>query len=179
MHIFVDVLLHTLRMCLIIHIHMRFFQIRLASTDYVRHGLVFPVVHTFGPFCVISIVNVGKCKKMDPGVHFECVRGSVQEIIDYRSKDSTFKEFGTRPSTAAVSNSYSQSIALAEKGEFGTLKTDYLALYLHYKLTLNSLFKFNEDKLKDVCGVWLFGPPDSGKHFSIYTLFGDSLYVKI
>lgn len=35
------------------------------------------------------------------------------------------------------------------------------------------------NQLNDVCGIWLFGPRGSGKEYSIYSLFGDSLYVKI
>lgn len=49
-------------------------------------------------------------------------------------------------------------------------------MYLRYKRTL---LKFNVTYLNNVCGIWLYSSPASGKDFSIYCLFGDSLYVKI
>lgn len=40
--------------------------------------------------------RLAACKKVAPGAHFECLRGTVQENIYYCSKDNQFKEFGTR-----------------------------------------------------------------------------------
>lgn len=82
------------------------------------------------------------------------------------------------PVTSGQSSSFSECIALAERSEFANIKKDYPELYLRYKWTLENLYKFNVDKLSDICGIWQFGPPGSGKDYSIYSFLGDSLYVK-
>lgn len=79
-----------------------------------------------------------QCKKMVPVAYFQRVRGSIQENLDYCNKDDQFKAFGTCPSLTYEFNSYTHYNALAEKGEFSTIKMEYPALYIHYRRTLES-----------------------------------------
>lgn len=46
-------------------------------------------------------------------------------------------------------------------------------------LGIRSLFKYNVELLLDTCGVWLYGPPLTGKVYSIYSYFDEYLFVKI
>lgn len=45
-------------------------------------------------------------------------------------------------------------------------------------MTLESLLKFNIQYLDESRGLWLYGSPGSGKDYSIYTYFGNDLYIK-
>nr|QWY79447.1 MAG: replication-associated protein [Cressdnaviricota sp.] len=117
-------------------------------------------------------------KKDFPGAHFTRARGSAQENYDYCSKDGNFREFGTRPVTGRGGGAFAHVLQQAERGSIASIKDTYPGIYLRYKKTLESLRVIDAAELGESCGIWLYGPPRSGKDFGCISHFKDSLYSK-
>lgn len=71
---------------------------------------------------------------------------------------------------------FSRSIRLAEEGNLEEVKEDLPGIYLRHKSTLESLAQYDTEDLDNSCGIWISGPPRSGKDFAVRQLA--DLYVK-
>lgn len=117
-------------------------------------------------------------KKRFPAAHIERSRGSPEENRSYCSKDGTFTEFGTLPSTGRGGGRFKDVLASAEAGDIESIKNSDPGLYIRYKKTLESLRLFDSTDLKGSCGCWISGPPRCGKDYAVHQRYGASLYVK-
>lgn len=116
-----------------------------------------------------------------PGSHIEKCRGSTDEAADYCQKDGDFKEFGKRPPVHARTDKFQAALRLAEAGKLEEVKNTFSALYTRYSQFYKSSIKVCIDELDDACGVWIYGPPRSGKDYGVRTMakeLGKSLYLK-
>nr|QTE03386.1 MAG: replication-associated protein [Luscinia calliope CRESS-DNA-virus sp.] len=133
--------------------------------------------HFQGYVCFKNRQYLSYCKKRIPGAHFERSRGTPTENREYCSKDGEVKEFGSLPSTGRGGGIFADAIKQAENGDIDTVKSSHPGLYLRYKKTLESLRRVNTDELNDSCGIWMFGPPRSGKDYAVMSKF-KSLFNK-
>lgn len=111
-----------------------------------------------------------------PGAHIEKARGSPQENVDYCKKDGDFQSFGQLPSAPGSSNKFRDAICLAKSNRLAEVEEVHPGLFLRYKKTLESCIAFTTDELDCECGVWICGPPGTGKDYSVRQL-GD-VFVK-
>lgn len=110
-------------------------------------------------------------KKWLPDCHIEVMRGSIKEASDYCKKDNDFKEFGVMPASAEKGcNKFKEVISLAKSGKITEIEDNHPGLYLRYKRTLETLKEFDKSELNGSCGVWINGPPRSGKDFAVRSL---------
>lgn len=123
-----------------------------------------------------SRTRLPTCKKAVPGAHFEPSKGTAQENITYCSKDGNFTEFGSPTLSSGAGSVFSSVITAARENRIQSIETDYPGVFLRYKKTLESLALFRSTDLTGSCGVWICGPPRSGKDYAVRK-FGN-LYVK-
>lgn len=147
--------------------------------------LVFGLEHCFdtnqsfyqGFVCFKNRHYVNGVKKAFPNSQIKRAEGSVQENIDFCKKEGEWKEFGIVPTTNNGGNRFAQVLKAAEKGELKTVKNSYPGLYIRYKKTLESLSPCNKSSLNSPCGIWIYGPPHSGKKCGVMN-FCSSLFLK-
>lgn len=115
-------------------------------------------------------------KRWIPQAHFERARGSPAEASEYCKKDGDFMEFGQLPTVSGRASKFGDLLAKAERGEIDALKAEYPGQYIRYKANILSSMQFSTDQLSNSCGVWISGPPRTGKDFSVRKL--KSVYIK-
>nr|QTE03483.1 MAG: replication-associated protein [Ficedula mugimaki CRESS-DNA-virus sp.] len=116
-------------------------------------------------------------KKWIPTAHFERARGTPEEFSNYCKKDGDFSEFGVLPSSTGRADKFGDILRKAEAGEIAEIKEAYPGMYLRYKATILSSLKCDVTELDGSCGVWINGPPRSGKDYAVRQL--DSVYNKM
>jgi len=113
-------------------------------------------------------------------MHYSACKGSEQQNITYCSKDDDFTEFGKRASPGKR-NDLDVVKALLDDG--GTLRdvadTDF-NVYCRYKNSLSTyIHLIQEPRLAEsVRGIWIWGPPGTGKSHTARDLAQDDLYLK-
>ncbi|AXL65903.1 replication-associated protein [Longjawed orbweaver circular virus 1] len=115
-------------------------------------------------------------KKVGYTGHFEAMRGSPQQASEYCKKDSDYTEFGQLPVVSSGGSVFADALAKAKAGDFDSIEENHPGVFLRYRGTLLSCFKYNVVELLNSCGVWICGPPRSGKDYSVRKL--SSLYIK-
>ncbi|AFS65297.1 replication-associated protein [Dragonfly circularisvirus] len=123
--------------------------------------------HLQGFICLKERKRLAGVKKLLGSVHLEASRGTVDQNIQYCSKDGEFTEFGSRPSSGPATSPFALAIAAATDGRLDDVKSTHPGIYLRYKKTLESLQKFRSDDLDGSCGVWICGPPRIGKDYAV------------
>lgn len=116
--------------------------------------------------------TLAQCKKWRANAHFERARGTPEEASQYCKKDNDFCEFGRLPSTTGRVDKFRDLLDKAEAGKISDIKADYPGLYIRYKNTLQSALICDTTELNNSCGVWLYGPPRSGKDYAVRQLTG-------
>lgn len=140
--------------------------------------------HLQGYVCFESRTDLNILKKLLPKAHWEIARGTPQEAADYCKKDGDYVEHGTLPKTGGKvrKEEFSTAYKLAVEGKVKEVEPEIQLKYL------NSLNKIADRELKqpneleDTCGVWVFGPPGSGKTKWVHDNYGredGSLYIKL
>lgn len=120
--------------------------------------------------------SLQQVKKQLPGAHLERTRGTPEECADYCRKDGDFVEFGCIPTTTGRPTQFGDVLRKAANGEITSIKEEHPGIYLRYKATLLSEISFTTTELSNSCGVWLVGPPRSGKDYAVRQL--KSVYSK-
>lgn len=124
-------------------------------------------------------------RKAIPG-HIEVARGTVDQNVEYCSKDGAVTTFGTKPLNdqekgRAVKRDWKEIVQLAEDGEVQRFKTEHPDLYFRYIKTFKAHRKFNVDALPHgTRHLWLFGATGTGKSHRArqYTPFYQKLINK-
>lgn len=128
-------------------------------------------------------MRLSELKKLDSTMHFEAMRGTLEQNWDYCTKeDKEPMEFGERPDFTAGArekNRWRLARELATKSEYELIDdqiyvTAYTALH---KMKYDNVG--DETPLQECCGIWLYGVPASGKSFDARTRYGNNnFYIK-
>lgn len=133
--------------------------------------------HFQGFVCFKKQYLLSGVKKILPRAHWEVAKGTVAQNFTYCSKDGKFVEIGQRPSeqTTSATNKrkadYELAVNLAKKQRIYEVDPGML---LRFGSSLRAIQKDHPAQLKDndfLCGIWLAGPPGSGKSRSARWLF--------
>lgn len=128
--------------------------------------------------------SMKQLKKLLPRAHWEIRRGSHAQARDYCQKDGDYEEFGKEPEKAGgdkmeekiAKNKRMQSYPLQELVDSGELNIlDVKRLKQSRDILANEGGAFVAD---DVRGVWIHGPPGTGKTHYARSEFGDVFFVK-
>lgn len=123
-----------------------------------------------------------------PDAHFEIKRGTPQQAADYCKKDGYFEEFGVLPLEQQVAGGnkrkaeFAEAYSLAKTQKVSDVEPELQIKYLH---TLNKIADRElaiKSELDNTCGVWIYGPPGSGKtRFARgnYTERAEDVYLKL
>lgn len=112
--------------------------------------------------------------------HFERARATEQEQYAYCSKEGDFVEFGKR-STQGKRSDLQEAIQAVKDGKsIREIAENHSSAYVKYgrglkdlRLTLQKGYDH-----EDVRGIWLHGPPGSGKSHSAREIAGSHLFLK-
>jgi len=131
-----------------------------------------------------------------PEVHFENMKGTVQQNVEYTGKeatleDGTLHEFGVRPLTnkerntktaAANKERYLELISLAKEGKFTEIENTHPGDWIRMHKTFKQFFhdaKATKTPLDELQHIWVTGSTGCGKTKSVMEVFGcDNVYVK-
>lgn len=129
--------------------------------------------HLQGYLILEKNARLSACKKIHAGAHWEIASGTTSHNVTYCSKGGDFWELGARPSDDGRAGGARGGDA--EKARWDAAKTAALEgriddvpsdIYVRYYRTLKEIAKDHMQKqpdADDVTGVWLYGPPGSGK----------------
>ncbi|AXQ66192.1 MAG: helicase [Cressdnaviricota sp.] len=119
-----------------------------------------------------------------PTAHFEAMKGTFDQAIDYCHKASSppAVEFGTRPLTPAAKGDknkrrYEEAFALACKGDLDAIPKDLRTR--HYNV-YNKIKHDHQPKIEDLSildNLWVYGPTGTGKSRYVRELYPDA-YLK-
>lgn len=103
-----------------------------------------------------------------PRAHWEIARGSIQQNIDYCSKDGNFVEFGQRPLSNQEKGNQERErwIAARTSAQAGRLDEIDADIYIRYYSALKRIKKDHMAPVsdaQDVTGVWIWGEAGVGK----------------
>lgn len=102
--------------------------------------------------------------KAIPRAHWEVAKGTEQQNYEYCSKDGDYEEFGSR-STQGKRTDLESAIETLKTGTLQKVAEEHPTTYVKYYRGL-AQWKLQMDKPyehMDVRGVWIWGPPGSGK----------------
>lgn len=115
-----------------------------------------------------SLKSLKQMKEWHATAHFEKAMGDSLQNYNYCTKDGVFHEIHERPLTQkeqgkAEKERWATARRLAVEGNMDGIDDD---IYIRYYRTLKAI-AFDHVKPKDdldgCCGVWIWGPPGSGK----------------
>lgn len=119
------------------------------------------------------------------GGHVEAARGRPKEARDYCIKDGEFEERGELPQTPEEQGErerarWASARASATSGKFDEIDDE---LYIKYQNSFKRMAREDQRRPSDLCprqtyGIWIHGPPRTGKSHYARTEFGQSLYLK-
>lgn len=124
-------------------------------------------LHLQGTVVFKTRTKLSTCVNYLPGAHFEVLRGTLAQSIDYCKKDGDFTEFGELPDAASTDNKFKRILTLAAAGDITAIKEDYPGDFLRYKKSIESSILYNNVELDDSCGYWIVGPPRCGKDYAV------------
>lgn len=122
--------------------------------------------------------------RMFPRAHVEVRRGTALQAAQYCQKDGDYVEFGT----LAQKNGGDSALERAEKNRLlrfeplpslldsGVISVLQVPQIHKARQILDSLHPPKD--ADDVRGVWIFGPPGSGKTHAARNDYGDSVFIK-
>lgn len=131
-----------------------------------------------------TLKSMKQLKKIMPKAHWEVRRGSHVQARDYCKKEKKFVEFGHEPEKNGgdkveermAKNKRLRDTPLGELVETGELNIlDVKRLKQAKDILANEGSPYVADGVR---GVWIHGPPGTGKTHSARSMFGDVFYIK-
>lgn len=134
--------------------------------------------------------HFGSVKSLMPRAHIEKTRGSIEQNINYVTKqDKEPYERGDRPSTQkekgeSEKRRWEDALAFAKAGEWESIDADIRARYergLEYVVRKDRRKELVALKHDEVNHYWLYGPPGTGKSLRARTMANDGgggVYLK-
>jgi len=121
--------------------------------------------HLQGFFVLKNNAKLSAMKKLSARAHWEPARGTSEQAADYCKKEGKYVEYGELPKTPGETEKdrWENARKRAREGNLDDVPAD---IYIKYYRTLKEIAKDNMTKpaeADDVTGVWLWGPPGSGK----------------
>lgn len=132
-------------------------------------------------------VRFATLRKLLARAHWERARGSPQANFDYCTKqDESPYVFGVLPMSPSEKGLLEKDrwkivVDLAQGGDLEEIAMFEPQIYVQHYSTLKRIKVDFHQKIGDLdapCGLWIWGPPGSGKSFGVRKQFGDSLYMK-
>lgn len=123
--------------------------------------------------------RLSACKKLHHRCHWEVARGTSLQAADYCKKDGDYFESGTFPGSQGRRNDLERAIETLKKDGLASVAKHHTSVFVKYSRGLRdaSLFLQAPYEHHDVRGIWVWGPPGSGKSYSVRSL-SDSVYLK-
>lgn len=140
--------------------------------------------HLQGFVCFTNLKTMSAVKNLTgPKAHLEAMRGSVQNNVDYCSKQGELIVLGKLPMTQkekgeAGKAAYEEAWDLAKQGKIEDIEA---GLRLTYYTTLKRIAKdyMAPPKDNDVLeNYWIWGPTGTGKSRAVRAQFGGDMYNK-
>ena len=115
--------------------------------------------------------------------HFEPTMGTVQDNIDYCSKDGDFTEFGRRPQDRHQQGHHGarggemeivrweEAWKAAKEGRIEDIPADIRSRYLNTWLRVKSMNLPKPEELDSLENLWIVGPSGSGKSLWVHRTF--------
>lgn len=103
--------------------------------------------------------------------HIEMMKGSFEESIAYCSKDGKYSESGIKPISKREQGErekrrWEDALQSAKERKLEEIQPD---IQIRYWSSLNKIaehYKPKPERLEEVCGEWIWGPPGTGKSWT-------------
>lgn len=146
-------------------------------------------VHLQGYFCLktkqrLSWIRANICDT----AHYEIMRGTPKEASDYCMKDGYYEVHGDLPEAPNVAGGrkrkqeFEEAYDLAKQQKVRDVHPEFQIKFLSALNKIADRELAVQDELDSTCGVWLWGPPRSGKTRyarSEYTENPSDVYLKL
>jgi hypothetical protein len=154
------------------------------KTDKIRYAIFGKEVGESGTPHLQGYISFGKAqrfsavKKAIPAAHWETAKGNEEQNYEYCSKDGEFEEFGERKKQGKRTD-LEDAIETLRTGTLAKVAEEHPTAYVKFhrglaqwKLALDQPYEHHE-----VRGVWIWGPPGSGKSHAAREMFPNA-YIK-
>lgn len=135
--------------------------------------------HLQGYIAFLKVQRFSAVKRAIPSAHWEVAKGNEQQNYDYCSKEGDFEEFGRR-SEQGKRTDISACIEALKEGGMKRVIEEHAETFTKYYRGLEALeYRLNNSPYThtDCRGVWIWGPPGTGKSHTARELFPDA-YIK-
>lgn len=142
------------------------------------------VEHLQGFFILEKRQRLTELKKVDDKVHFEPMKGTIQQNFEYCTKeDDDPVEFGTRPefdnNGQREKARWKNAREAAMRGSWNEVDDQIYVCHLKNLKTINAEQQVTAQKLDECTGIWLYGVPHSGKSHDARVKYGKrDFYLK-
>lgn len=134
--------------------------------------------HLQGFLTVSPSKRLAAMRRLIPRAHWERARGTSQEAADYCKKDGDFFERGSIPSPGKRTDLHSAVETLRESG-IQAVAEEHPVQFVKFSRGFRDLALALEKPYDhdDTRGIWIFGPPGSGKSHAARA-FSSDIYLK-
>lgn len=157
----------------------------ILSTDKVRYAIFGRETgengtpHLQGYIAFFKPQRINSVIKALPGCHIEIAQGNEQQNFDYCSKQGDYEEFGRR-SIQGKRSDLDTAIDLLKEGGIKRVIEECPREYVKFHRGLEQLeYRLNNTPYEhpDVRGIWIHGPPGTGKSHTAREAYPDA-YLK-